>query len=360
MKPINPGQVRRILIRANNWIGDVVMISPAVRAIREHFDQARIAILAKGWVLETLRGNPFYDDLVEYDSDGRHRGPGGLLRLAGELRRARYDMAVLFQKAFEAAAIARLAGIGLRVGYATDFRRFLLTHPLPPPQPGTHHVEVFLGIPRALGCRVTDPFPFFHVDPESRRRAQEWLLRAGAPGRSPLVALHPGASKAPRAWHAGRFALLGRNLTERTGARIILLGGPADRDLLESIAGRMPPESLLPIRLDLSIPDLAGVLERCQLFVGNDSGPMHLAAALGVHVVGIFGPGSPGRTSPIARDGCVEVISRLYPCSPCRQDFFRECPPAPSGKPFCLEEIAVEEVLEAALGMLRRSGGPAN
>jgi lipopolysaccharide heptosyltransferase II len=352
MKPIVPGQVRRILIRANNWIGDVVMISPAVRAIREHFDRASIAILAKDWVLETLRGNPFYDDLIEYDSDGRHRGAGGLLRLAYELRRARFDMAILFQKAFEAAALARMAGIRLRVGYATDFRRFLLTHPLPVPSPGTHHVAAFLGIPRFLGCPVPDPYPFFHVDPDSRRRAHDWLLAAEIPARAPLVALHPGASKPPRAWHAERFALLGRGLAEKAGARVVLLGGPSDRELVQAIAADLPAGSLLPVRLDLSIRDMAGVLECCHLFVGNDSGPMHLAAALGVPVAGIFGPGSPGRTSPIARDGRVEVIGRGYPCSPCRQDFFRECAPAPSGKPFCLEEIAVEEVLAVALRLL--------
>jgi lipopolysaccharide heptosyltransferase II len=349
---IDPRGIRTVLIRANNWIGDVVMISPAVRAIRGHFVGARIAILAKGWVLDTLRGSPFYDDLVEFDDDGAHRGLRGRLRLASELRRMRFDLAVLFQKAFEAAVLAFLARVPLRVGYATDFRRALLTHPLEPPPPGTHHMEAFLGIARALGCRIEDPYPSFHLDAEARRRADSVLETAGARGHVPLVAIHPGASKEPRAWHPERFALLGRRLAEGIGARIVLLGGPGDRPRLQQIAAGLPDgRSILPDQ-DLSIKVTGGILERCHLFVGNDSGPMHVAAALGVPTVGIFGPGDPHRTSPLTPDGRVAVVSRHYPCSPCRQDFFRECPPSPAGKPFCLEEIPVEEVEQAALGLL--------
>src|SRR3989442_9536105 len=107
--PIDPGSIRRVLIRANNWIGDVVMISPAVRALRAHFRGARIAIVAKSWVLETLSGDPFYDDLIEYDSAGAHRGFGGRLRLAAALRRERVDPAGPFPKAFGVAGPGLLA-----------------------------------------------------------------------------------------------------------------------------------------------------------------------------------------------------------------------------------------------------------
>ena len=353
MTAIDPSRVQRILIRANNWIGDVVMISPAVRAIREHFDRARIAILAKRWVLEALRGNPYYDELFEYDSEGIHRGAAGRLRLVRELRRARFDLAILFQKAFEAAALAFLAAVPMRVGYVSDSRRLLLTHPVPLPPPETHHLEAFLGIARALGCPVRDPYPFFHLDAEAQERARDLLESVGRAPGSPLVALHPGSSKSPRAWHAERFALLGRDLTEKVGAQIVLLGGPADEALLEQIASSLPPPSLLLSSPNLSIREMAAILERCHLFVGNDSGPMHVAAALGVPTVGIFGPGSPERSSPRAREGRVQVVGKAYPCSPCRQDFFRECAPSPAGKPFCLEEIPVAEVEAAALELLR-------
>src|SRR5947208_1082646 len=138
MTPIDPAGIRRILIRVNNWIGDVVMISPAVRALRAHYPGARVALLAKSWVIDTLRGDPVYDDLIEYDSAVRHRGLRGRLRLAAALRRERFDLAVLFQKAFDAAALAFLAGVRHRVGYATDRRALLLTRALPPPPADTH------------------------------------------------------------------------------------------------------------------------------------------------------------------------------------------------------------------------------
>ena len=352
MNAIDPAPVRSILIRANNWIGDVVMIAPAVRAIRERFAGARIAIVARPWVVRTLRGNPYYDDLIEYDSGGRHHGARGVLRLARELRPARYDLAILFQKAFEAAALAFLAGARMRAGYPTDGRRFLLTHAVPLPPPETHHAEAFLGIARALGCVIRDPRPFFFLAPETRRRAAAILDFARLPAGRPLVALHPGASKPPRAWHAHRFARLGRTLIEQAGGSIILIGGREDRALLAEIARHIPARSLFTLPDDLAVEETAAVLERCRLFVGNDSGPMHIAAALGVPVVGIFGPGSPRRTAPIAAAGLLEIVGKDYPCAPCRQDFFRECPPSPAGKPFCLEEISVDEVIRPALRLL--------
>jgi lipopolysaccharide heptosyltransferase II len=357
VKPLSVGDVRGILIRANNWIGDVVMITPAVRAIREHFRSARISILAKSWVVETLRGSPFYDDLIEYDDEGAHHGAAGLVRLMSLLRGRRFDLAVLFQKAFEAAALAFTAGIRFRVGYATDFRSALLTHALLPPPPDTHHIDVFLGIARALDCPVRDPLPSFHLDDPSRRRAEGLLDEAGRIPDRPLVAMHSGASKEPRAWHPERFALLGRRLADHVGARIVLLGGRPDVAIGEEIRRRLPDDSILATGADLTIKEMAGILERCDLFIGNDSGPMHVAAALDVPTVGLFGPGSPRRTAPRARSGRVVSVTRDYPCAPCRQNFFRECSAAPSEKPFCLEEISVDDVEEAALGLLR-SGRP--
>ncbi len=360
MRPIDPAQIRRIVIRVNNWIGDVVMISPAVRSIRAHFREARIALLAKRWVLDALRGDPFYDDLIEYDDAGAHRGLAGRLRLAAALRRDRFDLAILFQKAFDAAALAFLGGAPFRVGYATDARAWLLTHPLEPPPPGTHHVEVFLGIARALGCPILDAFPSFHLGAEDRAEADFLLKEAGLAGLSPLVTFHPGASKEPRAWHPDRFASLGRRLSERNGARIILLGSSGERRLLERIARGVPREVVFLPAADLRIKVAAAIVERSHLFVGNDSGPMHMAAALGVPTVAIFGPGTPRRTAPLAERARVVTVTKDYPCSPCRQDFFRECPASPAGKPFCLEEIQIDEVERAAAGLLPGASGTAS
>jgi lipopolysaccharide heptosyltransferase II len=351
--PVDPATVRRVLVRANNWIGDVVMISPAVRALRRRFPKAAIAIVAKRWVLETVAGNPCFDDLIEYDHDGTHRGVSGRLLLARQIRAGGpVDLAVLFQKAFDAALLAWLARVRVRVGYATDARRLLLTHPLPPPARDRHHLDAFLDLVRAVGCVEIDPVPVFHVGESEQSFAGDLLRRRGFDGVSPLVALHPGASKTPRAWHAERFAELARRLRQRRGARFVILGGPGEEDVVRQVGAGLDAADWIGPREAPGLLQAAALLARCRLFVGNDSGPMHLAAALDVPTLGLFGPGLPRNTGPRGRPGRVETISRDYPCAPCRQDFFRECPPAPSGKPFCLEEIGVDEVEQAALRLL--------
>jgi len=353
---IDPERTHRILVRANNWIGDVVMISPAVRALRRRFPRASIAIVAKRWVLDALSGNPAYDELIEYDHDGLHRGLAGRTRLARRIRGGgTVDLAILFQKAFDAAFLARLAGARIRVGYATDARAFLLTHPLPPPPRDRHHADAFLDLARAVGCEEIDPLPSFHLGEKERSAADAILERRGFGGAPLLVALHPGASKGPRAWHAERFAALAERLRRRHAARFVLIGSAGERETLRIVRAGLPDADWIGPDDAPGLLAAAALLARCHLFVGNDSGPMHLAAALGVPTVGLFGPGRPANTAPRGRPGTVLTIGRDYPCAPCRQDFFRECPPAPSGKPFCLEEIGVDEVERAALRLLGRA-----
>lgn len=361
MIPIDPSSTGRILIRANNWIGDVVMISPAIRAIRERFTRARIAMVAKAWVLEALAGNPCFDELLEYDPNGVHRAIAGRLRLSRALRQGGpFDLAVLFQKAFDAAVIARLAGARCRIGYATDGRSALLTHALPLPPAGTHHVDVFLGLARALGCEVRDPVPFFHLTADDRALAESRIDRSPLSGAGPRVALHAGASKGPRAWHPERYAALARTLHDAAGARILLIGGVEESALLNSIQSELRGIPCFAPGPAIGLKEVAGILKTCDLFVGNDSGPMHLAAALRIPTIGIFGPGRSRTTGPVGPPQRVAIIEREYPCAPCRQDFFRECLPAPSGKPFCIEEIRVDDVAAAALSLLAsgRAGAP--
>ena len=355
--PIDPEQIRRLLVRANNWIGDVVMISPAVRALRRRFPKASIAIVAKKWVLEAVAGNPGFDELIEYDHEGDHRGVAGRLALARRIRATGpVDLAVLFQKAFDAALLAWLARARVRVGYATDGRSLLLTHALPPPPRDRHHLDAFLDLARAVGCAEIDPVPVFHLREEEQAFAGD-LLKARGLASVPLVALHPGASKAPRAWHAERFADLAQRLRRRLGARFVILAGPGEEDVVRRVRSGLDEADAIGPRDAPGLLQAAALLARCRLFVGNDSGPMHLAAALDVPTLGLFGPGRPRNTGPRGRPGRVETLGRDYPCSPCRQDFFRECPPAPSMKPFCLEEIGVDEVERAALRLFERASG---
>lgn len=356
--PPDPATIRRLLVRSTNWIGDVVMISPALAALRRRFPSARIEIVALPHLAECFAGNPAIDEVVPFDRRGADRGASGLLRLARELRARRYDAAVLFPKAIGAALLARLSGIPIRIGLAADRRAWLLTHavPLPGDTEPRHHLDLFLDVARAAGCDVSDRTPFFPVLPAASARAEAILKERGAGRFQSLIGLHVGASKKPRAWHLDRFAEAAGRVAKGRGAGVLLLGGGGDVAEMARVA-----ERLGPLAIDAcgrtTIQEMAALLARCRLFLGNDSGPMHLAGALGVPVVAIFGPGDPARTAPVvasrgAAGRSVAVVTKRYPCAPCRQDFFRECYPSPAGKPMCLESISVEEVVAASERLL--------
>ena len=162
-------------------------------------------------------------------------------------------------------------------------------------------------------------------------------------------------SWAPRAWHPERFARVASFLAREHGALPILLGSEADRNTLEAMAAIIGPAAILP-PAGQALGEMAALLERCHLLICNDSGPMHVAAALRIPVVAIFGPGHPARTAPYTDAGLYRVVTAGYPCSPCRQKFFRECLPAPSGKPYCLEDVPVEKAIGACLEILGKGG----
>lgn len=362
----DPAKVGRILVRANNWIGDVVMISPAIRALREQFPNAEISILARPWVCDALGANPFFDTLIPYETPGRHDGVLGRMRLVAELRRRRFDLAVLFQKAFEAAFLSAAAGIPIRVGHDTDHRRLLLTKAVPVTEASRrrHHVDFFLEVAEACGCRPTNRQPFFALSAEDRSWAAAFLrfeptaAFASSAGTfdvdasfrerrtvSRFVAIHPGGSKAPRAWHVSRFAELATRLQSSHGLVPLIVGDQSDAASGEEIARAVPNTLVSAGRT--TVRQMGALIERSRLFVGNDSGPMHIAGALGTPGVGIFGPGTPEKTAPRTAGSPFEAVTLRFHCSPCRQDFFRECDPAPSGKPHCLEGIDVEAVAAA-------------
>ena len=347
----SPESFEKILIRVNNWIGDVVMISPAMRAVRRTFPRAEITLLAKTWVLDALRGSCDFDRLIEYDRDGRHSDWRGRWALIRYLRKENFDLALLFQKAFEAALFAYLARIPRRVGFRTDSRGWLLTDPIELPQ-GIHHADQLLRIAETIGAVDPDRRLSFHLSSEGRDGALRLLHQLGLHDDGTiLVAVHPGASKPERAWDAERFGLVLQSLVRDYEAVPILLGARTDGRALETIR-RIVGSPCLPLADLPNLQVMAALLEHCQLLICNDSGPMHIAAALRVPVVAVFGPGSRHRTRPLAAPDLFRVISRDFPCSPCRQKYFKECRPAPSGKPWCLAEIRVEEVLEGCRQVL--------
>ncbi len=344
MIDIDPGDIQRVLVRAVNWLGDAVLTLPALEALDRRFPQAEISLLANPWVSGLFEGHPAVDRVLEYRTTDVHRGLLGRLRLANTLRDGGFDLAVLFPNSLDAAVLVWLGGIPRRVGYPTDARRWLLTHPVPDvsTMPGPHQIERYLHLVRALGGNGT-PSLRLPVTAAAREIAGRVLTDHGiGPGDLP-VALNPGAVYgSAKRWPVERFAMVADGLAERCGARILLIGSKQERSIMDAVSARMQhPAINLGGRTDLRT--LMGVLERTRLLVTNDTGGMHVAAAVGTPVLAVFGPTDPQTTGPLA--SYYRIVREPVPCSPC---LLRECPIDHR----CMTRITVDHVLQAALELL--------
>jgi heptosyltransferase-2 len=262
-----------------------------------------------------------------------------------ELRSHKFDTALLLQNAFQAAWFAWRAGIPERIGYARDGRSLLLTKAVPVPKPGeipVHEQYYYLELIRRagwLGSLPNESFIQLNVPEENRQRAAEFLLPAGVKPDSFRIAIGAGASYgSAKCWPPDRFAELANRLQAQTQAQVILFGTPAEAAVSSAIAAGMshPPIDLTG---KTSIDDLPALLSQCHLFIGNDSGAMHVAAAVGLPVVAVFGPTDPFGTAPVT-PRCSIVQEKPY-CSPC---FLRRCPTDHR----CMTRVTPETVEAAA------------
>lgn len=334
--------VRRVLIRSTNWIGDAVMNTPAVHAIRTHFPSAHISVLAKPWVAPVFDHSPDVDEVILYEE----RGWSAALRVARKLRRHRFDAAFLLQHAFEAALIAFLAGIPLRIGYNRDARGVLLTHPVPCPPAvrQVHQTAYYLNILNAVGLGASDQRLRLAVPPAARRRAREILSARGVTPDETVMGINPSAIYGPaKQWFPDRFAALADRLQERFGCRVLVFGGPSDRQLGQGIA-QMAQRPVISLAGETTLEEAFALVALCRLFVSNDSGLMHVAAALDIPQVAIFGSTNPVTTGPFSDRS--RVVRTPEPCSPCLQ------PECPEGHLSCMGKITVSMVLDAADALL--------
>ena len=308
----------KLLIRATNWVGDAIMALPALRAVRTRFPEAEITILAKPYVAFIYKNQRVCDNMmfVDYKRD-----------LVSEIREQKFDKALLLQNAFEAAWFAWRAGIPERIGYARDGRSLFLTKAVPVPKPSeipAHEQYYYLELLRRaswLDSLPNETFIGLDVPEENRQRAAQLLRSNGVQPDSLRIAIGAGASYgSAKCWPPDRFAELANRLQAQSAVDIILFGTRAEEPVSSAIAAGMhrPPIDLTG---KTPIDDLPALLSQCHLFIGNDSGAMHVAAAVGLPVVAVFGPTDPFGTAPVT-PRCSIVQEKPY-CSPC---FLRRCP----------------------------------
>jgi heptosyltransferase-2 len=336
----------KILVRTPNWVGDAVMSIPALEALRRSRPGDELCLLARPVVAELFYEQPFADRILPYEFQGRHRGWLGRERLVAELRKEQFGAAILLQSAFEAAWLAWRAGIPERIGYARDARSPLLTKAVRVPQEGeipAHESQYYLELLRrakwADAAREISPIRLL-VSESARARAESALRSAGAREDAWRCAIAPVASYgAAKCWPPERFAQLADRLISKSDADVIFFGAASETEVAGHIFSTMKsrPVSLVG---RTSTRDLAALFVQCSLFIGNDSGAMHVAAAAGIPVIGLFGPTDPEGTAPVTDE--FTLIREHVSCSPC---FLRRCPVDHR----CMTRISTDSVFNAAM-----------
>ncbi|MFH1491002.1 MAG: lipopolysaccharide heptosyltransferase II [Pseudomonadota bacterium] len=323
-KPIDKSRVQRILVRSTNWVGDAVMTIPAIEAVRENFPSSTLVVLARPWVAPLLENHPAVDQVWPFRRGGGFTADlHEWFRVIAGIRRFGFDLAFLLQNAFEAAILAWLGGIETRIGYNTDGRGLLLSHPLSrtPDIRGGHQVEYYLSILRSVGLEAESRDPRAFVAQGDRERMDEFLVSKGVLREDFILGLSPGAIYGPaKRWPPERFAAIGDRAVERWGAKVLVLGSPREKEICSSVRRFMKHGSLDLCGMT-TLGEAMALIQRCRLFLTNDSGLMHIGAALNVPLVAVFGSTDPTATGP--RGEKARILRRETGCSPCLKP---ECP----------------------------------
>jgi len=349
MKPF-PQHLQKILIRSTNWIGDAIMTTPAVRTIRENYPDADITLLALPWVSDVFAASSRVDHIFHYEKNGRHQGVGGKWALASELRAENFDAVILLQNAFEAALITTLARIPVRGGYTTDGRGLLLTHGVKKhPEIGLkHQVHYYQEMLAGLGLTPgSDQLELF-LKPDAVQRVQRELKNIKSlHGNVPILGFNPGAAYGPaKRWPAEKYGKLAELACSRTGAIVLVFGTKADNAAATAIAAAVSDDrQVIDLTGKTDLATAIAYIDQCDCFVTNDSGLMHVAAALQTQTVAIFGSTDHIATGPYSENAL--VIRKAMDCSPCMKTHCRK------NHFQCMEQIHPDEVFASVQSLLK-------
>lgn len=344
------GRIEKILVIQTAFIGDVVLTLPLVQVLREFFANAAVDMMVVPRSAEVCRDHPDIADVVVYDKRGSGRGIGGLLRMARELRERRYDLAVIPHRSLRSALVALLGGIPLRIGFSKSAGGLLMNKRVR--YDGTiHEIERNLSLLTALGIQSGGKvLPRIRPGVGARKEVDD-LLQSEQWGSSEMVAVAPGTVWNTKRWLKERFAELA-GIFVADGYRVVLVGGPEDRELCEEIRGTAGSKDVLNAAGRLSLLGSAELIRRSILAVSNDSAPLHLAVGVGTPVVAIFGATVPefGFAPRGPHDAVVEV--RGLSCRPCSIHGGDKCP---IGTFDCMVGISAERVHARAMGVLDKA-----
>ena len=319
----------RIVVLAPNWLGDAVMALPAFADIRRHFPDAHVAVAARPSVAPMYTMVTGVDQLITLPGGGGMRAWTGWRGDVRALEDGEFDTAILFPNSYGSARVALKANIAERWGYAADRRGGLLTRAMPKPHGELHQRAYYQALTTALGMPEGPPFASIHPN---RDQARQLLRDIGLDLDEPFVVFAPGAAYGrAKQWLPERYAELADLIINDRGWSVLMVGAPVDRSACDDITRRMPDTGTRINRLvdfcgKSDLPTLAGILAEAHAVVSNDSGAMHVAAAVGTKVIAVFGPTREKQTAPLSSGAGAPqpiVITHDVFCRPC---MLRECP----------------------------------
>lgn len=343
-------EFRNIVVRATNWVGDAIMSLPALHALRERFPSARISVLARPSVAALYDRQPTCDELILYQAPRTWKGVGEKWSAARDLRRRRFDCAILFQNAFEAAALTWLARIPVRIGYNRDARGWLLTQPVPVPladEAPRHQRFYYLELLRRaqlIDGYSPDVFVKLSGAAEAAEKGRAHFLGKGLTG--PVIGVSPGATfGGAKRWLPERFAEAASQIAKTRGASIAVFGSKDEVDICQIVYERVKDAGIPCVNLGgaTTLGQFIELAAACEVYLTNDSGPMHVASALGVPTVAIFGATDDTATGPTGAQ--TRVVREPVECSPC---LLRECPIDHR----CMVGVSAGRVAQTALTLL--------
>ena len=349
MPELKPTTIERIVVRGTNWVGDAAMTIPALRQLRRLFPSAHITLATRAWAEGLFADVDFLDDLQVHEGSGLR----SVVQQVRQWRKRNFDLAVLFPNSLETALVASLARVSLRIGYATDGRQRLLTHPLALPEwrESRHEVFYYLKIVAELEWLIKHEQTFLDTQPDGslevsdarKATARNFLHARGVTEDKMLAALCPGSinSRAKR-WPTERYAELADRLIDDLGAQVLLVGSSAEAEVSLEVSRQMRNKPVV-LTGQTNLAELVGILSLVDLLVTNDTGPAHIASALGRPTLVIFGPTNPLTTRPFSPFG--EIVREPPDCAPC---MLRDCPIDHR----CMTAITPADVFERARVLL--------
>ncbi len=339
---------KRILVVRTDRIGDVLLSTPVIKALRDAYPRAYIAMMVSPYAKDIVDGNPYLDDVIIYDKDGKHKSWQRSMKFASRLKKRKFDLVLVLHPTNRVHMVTFFAGIPTRVGYGRKMG-FLLTDRIEHTKQfgKKHELEYNLDLLRHLDIHPKVKSLHIPIKKESEEWVDELFKEEGIDKADKLLAIHPSASCPSKIWPAERFSQVADRLAEKYGLKVLIIAGPKDVVSARTVSEKMS-SSAVYLGGRTSVSQLASILKRCRLFISNDSGPVHIASAVGTPVISIFGRSqnglSPKRWGPVGKDdrvlhkevGCIECLAHN-----CRKSFA------------CLRAITVDDVMMAADSILK-------